>query len=129
MYLFTVNRTVRFEDCDPAGILFFVKYFEFAQSALGEYWDSKEKYAEFYSHPSLTFPVYKTEGSYMTPARMGERMQIDIMLSDRRESSAEFTFRFFDEGKAFAQLKIVHVCIEKSTGTKTKLPEFFPVID
>lgn len=129
MVIFKTQRTVKFEECDPAGILFFNNYLLFAQSALGDYWLSRGKFNEFYANPDFTFPVYLTEGKYLKPAVLGAVLTIEISLTDKRESSAEFTFHFSIGALDAAHIKIVHVCVHKQSGAKTPLPEFFTPAD
>ncbi|MCC6551078.1 MAG: acyl-CoA thioesterase [Ignavibacteriaceae bacterium] len=118
------RQLVRFEDCDPAGIIFFANYFRYAQAAIAEYFNATDEFQEFYNGAELVFPVISTGADFKKMVRLGDMLQIVLSVSQMKESSFEFLFEFFHEGNKTAELKIAHVCISKKTGAKQPLPEF-----
>lgn len=120
----TRRRLVRFEDCDPAGIIFFANYFRYAQAAIAEYFNEKGEFTEFYNGAELVYPVISTSAEFKKMVRLGDLLDVFISVSQMKESSFELFFEFFLDGNKTAELKIAHVCISKETGAKQKLPEF-----
>ncbi|MBV6511408.1 MAG: 1,4-dihydroxy-2-naphthoyl-CoA hydrolase [Ignavibacteriaceae bacterium] len=123
-YFHESRQLVRFEDCDPAGIIFFANYFRYAQGAIAEYFNETGEFSQFYNGAELVYPVISTGADFKKMVRLGDMLQIFITVSQMKESSFEFLFEFFHEGNKTAELKIAHVCISKKTGTKQKLPDF-----
>jgi 4-hydroxybenzoyl-CoA thioesterase len=80
--MFTSTRKMRIEwgDCDPAGIIFFARYFEFfdvsttmlIERALGM---KKIEYLKAYSFAG--HPLVETRARFLLPTRFGDEVTID----------------------------------------------------
>lgn len=118
------RQLVKFEDCDPAGIIFFANYFQYAQSAIAEHFSGTGEFLQFYNGTELVYPVLSTNAEFKKMVRLGDLLEVYISVSQIKESSLEFLFEFFHQEKKTADLRIAHVCISKSSGTKQPLPQF-----
>jgi 4-hydroxybenzoyl-CoA thioesterase len=71
---FTVDRLVRFSDCDPGGIVYFPRYFDL-MNALVEDWFNQRlglDYAERLLTGRQGLPTVHAECDFMRPSLMGE---------------------------------------------------------
>lgn len=122
----TFIRTVtpRFSQLDPAGILFFGEVFplcagvyeDFVQS-LGFGWD------EWFNHSETASPVKHAEAEYFRPLRGGQVYEAAVEVVSLRTSSLEVEFTLTQGETLHCRVRIVHVFISKTTGTKIAIPE------
>ena len=85
---------VRFTHTDPAGYVFFPRFFEMFQAAV-EDWFSHclgLNYAEQILRHGVGFPTAHTECDFLRPCRLGEILELHLVLEKLGRSS--FTLRF-----------------------------------
>lgn len=130
--IFKREINIQFSQCDPAGILFFAQIFEISHDLLQE--ALKEwgvNYDQWFNHPQLVFPIVSAQSSFQSPLRAGKTYLAEIQLSQKRDHSVEFTYQFSNKDQQniakvkMAEVKTVHVCIDKSSQEKSKLPDYF----
>ena len=102
------TRTVRIEwgDCDPAGIVFFPRYFALfdhsttllIERALGM---RKAQFCEL--HGFAGYPVVDTRARFLLPTRFGDDVVIETSLAAIRRSSFELTHRLSRDGALAAE--------------------------
>jgi 4-hydroxybenzoyl-CoA thioesterase len=112
--MFTSTRTTRVEwgDCDPAGIIFYVRYFEFfdvstavlLERALGM---KKIEYLKAYNF--LGHPLAETRAKFRLPTRFGDEVSIETRLVHIGRSS----FRL--------EHKLTHAGALAVEGTETRI--------
>lgn len=91
----TYNRTVpvKFGWCDPAGIMFFPRYFELANDTV-EHWFGNPLGVSFkvlHETMRLSVPTARFEADFRAPSRLGD--WIDIALSIERLGNSSATLR------------------------------------
>ena len=91
MTTFSNRRTVRIEwgDCDPAGIIFYPRYFEIfdaSTAALFERALGMTKFEMFGSLPFAGFPLVRTHAKFMKPTRFGDDVTVDSTIKFGRSS-------------------------------------------
>jgi 4-hydroxybenzoyl-CoA thioesterase len=106
--MFSNARTVRIEwgDCDPAGIVFFPRYFALfdhsttllIERALGM---RKAQFCERYGFDG--YPVVDTRARFFLPTRFGDDVVIETSLAAIRRSSFDLTHRVSLEGVLAAE--------------------------
>ena len=85
---------VRFGDCDPAGIVYFPRYFDFFHQAM-ETWFPAELgfgYDEFVRERKLGFPAVHSEADFESPSRFGETIEIHLRVTKLGRSSIGFAY-------------------------------------
>ncbi len=88
---FSNSRTVRVEwgDCDPAGIIFYPRYFEIfdaATAALFERALGITKFEMFKTLPFAGFPLVRTRAKFIKPTRFGDDVTVDSTITFGRSS-------------------------------------------
>jgi 4-hydroxybenzoyl-CoA thioesterase len=101
--MFTSTRTTRVEwgDCDPAGIIFYVRYFEFfdvstavlLERALGM---KKIEYLKTYNF--LGHPLAETRAKFRLPTRFGDEVSIETKLVHLGRSSFRLEHKLTNAG-------------------------------
>jgi 4-hydroxybenzoyl-CoA thioesterase len=88
---FTSTRTVRIEwgDCDPAGIIFYPRYFEIfdaSTSALFERALGMTKLQLLKTFDFAGFPLARTRARFLRPTRFGDDVTVDSTVTFGRAS-------------------------------------------
>jgi len=88
---FSNSRTVRIEwgDCDPAGIIFYPRYFEIidaSTAALFERALAMTKFEMMKTLPFAGFPVVRTQAKFIKPTRFGDDVTVDSSITFGRAS-------------------------------------------
>jgi 4-hydroxybenzoyl-CoA thioesterase len=87
----TNTRTVRIEwgDCDPAGIIFYPRYFEIfdaSTSALFERTLGMTKYKFLKAYNFAGYPLVDTRARFLKPTRFGDDVTVESAISFGRSS-------------------------------------------
>ncbi|PRP90991.1 1,4-dihydroxy-2-naphthoyl-CoA hydrolase [Enhygromyxa salina] len=85
---------VRFGDCDPAGIVYFPRFFDFFHQAMETWFPAHLGfgYDEFVRVRKLGFPAVHTEADFERPSRFGDRIEIHLRVIRLGRSSIEFAY-------------------------------------
>ena len=114
---------VRFRESDAAGILFFANLFDLAHDCFEDFivacglpWD------EWFKSQEFIVPIRHTCCDFFAPLLPGQKYQIQVTVSELKSSSFELKYAFMKGDKIHAELKMVHVFVNKSTGQKMDIP-------
>lgn len=86
-------RTVTFGECDPAGVVYFPRYFDWFHQAM-EAWFGEAlglPYAQVLERHG--FPSAHAEADYKRPCRPGERLTVELRVGELGGSSLRLDFR------------------------------------
>lgn len=92
--IYTHHCPVRFTHTDPAGYVFFPRFFEMFQAAVEEWFNRclQMNYADLILAHGIGFPTARTECDFLRPCRLGEVLELDLVLEKIGRTS--FTLRF-----------------------------------
>lgn len=114
---------VHFDQCDPAGILFFAESFSMAHRIIEAFiktsgigWDN------WFNNDLTAFPVRHVSCDYQAPAFGGREIDISIEITDLSESTVCFSTVALQSGHEKFRVHSVHTAIDKRDGKKTSLP-------
>jgi len=85
---------VRFGDCDPAGIVYFPRFFDFFHQAMETWFPAHLGfgYDSFVRDRKLGFPAVHTEADFKRPSRFGETIEIHQRVTRLGRSSIAFAY-------------------------------------
>lgn len=115
---FIYKTRVRFTHTDPAGYVFFPRYFEMFQAAIEDWFNDGlgVPMAELVLERGLGLPTATTECTFFLPTRFGEVLQIAVL--PERVGNTSITVRF--EGRIGDEFRLqgksVLVMIELKNG-------------
>jgi len=91
---------VRFGDCDPAGIVYFPRYFDFFHQAMETWFPAQLGfgYDEFVRERKLGFPAVHSEADFERPSRFGERIDIQLRVTKLGRTSIGFAYEVMGAG-------------------------------
>ncbi len=80
--VFTVQRLVRFSDCDPAGMVFYPQYFVMLNGLVEDWFTQglQVNYAHFLGERRLGLPMASLQCDFKVPSRMGETIALHLRL-------------------------------------------------
>ena len=92
---FSTQRLIRFAHCDPAGIVFFVNFFEMI-SGIVEDWFREAvglPFQAMHLERRLGFPVVSTGCEFYRPCHLGDTLTLELAIARLGRSSIEFEIR------------------------------------
>jgi 4-hydroxybenzoyl-CoA thioesterase len=128
MTLFTTTRTVRFCDCDPAGIVFYPQYMVMLNT-LAEVWFDEAlriPYAQLIGERRTGLPTVRLEVDFTAVSRHGERLKQTLSIEKLGRSSLTLAveFRGADAGDELRmRARQVLVCTSLVTHKAQPLPD------
>ena len=93
MALFHMSRRVRFADTDPAGMVYFPRYFVMTNDLI-EAWFAEAldlPYRKIFAQGVRAVPLLHVEAKFPAPSRLGE--MLDFTLAVRRLGNKSFTLK------------------------------------
>jgi 4-hydroxybenzoyl-CoA thioesterase len=97
------TRTVRIEwgDCDPAGIVYYPRYFEMFDTSTAYLFEralgmTKRQYQAAYDF--IGFPMVDTRARFSFPTRYGDDVVIETTITEFRRSSFDVRHRLLKDG-------------------------------
>ena len=106
---------VRFGDCDPAGIVYFPRFFDFFHQAM-ESWFARvgHDYDDLILGRRLGFPAVHTEADFRAPCHLGEVVVVEQRVERVGTKSIRFGYRIrgeADEREDEPRLTGATVCV------------------
>lgn len=121
---FTYNRTVRFQDTDAAGVVYFANILAICHEAYEESLIvSGINLKDFFTNPSVAFPIVHTSVDFFRPLYCGDNLVIRLMPQQLSSDRFEVAYELIVDEVMVAKAVTRHVCIETSSRTKTELSE------
>jgi 4-hydroxybenzoyl-CoA thioesterase len=97
------SRNVRIEwgDCDPAGIVYYPRYFAFFDASTAALFEralgmTKHDYLKAYDFAG--HPLVSTQSRFIIPTRFGDDVRIESTITEFRRSSFDLSHRLFKNG-------------------------------
>lgn len=91
---FTLQTVVRFTHTDPAGYVFFPRYFEMLQAVVEDLFTEAlgVRYSDFIVHRRLGTPTARIECTFVAPCRLGEYLDITVYIEHVGSSSIRLRY-------------------------------------
>lgn len=102
--MLTNRRDVRivWGDCDPAGIVYYPRYFEMfdaSTTALFERALGMNKFEFLKAYDSIGYPMVDTRARFLLTTRYGDDVVIETIVSEIKRSSFDVLHRLTKDGK------------------------------
>lgn len=117
MAAFETTVTIRFEDADPAGIVFYPRAIALAHGVVEDLIRETELgWQGWFANHGLAAPVRRAEADFLAPMRAGEALQARAWVEKLGETSGTFVVEFLgNEGETRARIRTVHVLVDRAT--------------
>jgi 4-hydroxybenzoyl-CoA thioesterase len=89
---FTTERKIRFSHCDPAGIVYFVNFFDMVSGAVEDWFGEAIGWTfnDMHIRRRVGFPIVKTGCEFFRPCHLGDRLELELAIATLGRSSIEF---------------------------------------
>jgi len=116
MRVFTIERRIRFSHCDPAGIVYFVNFFDMINAIVEDWFDQVIglPFQEMHLQRRIGFPIVDTDCQFFRPCHLGDMLRLELGISRLGRSSIEFRIagRVDDEEKLRGRHKVALVSLD-----------------
>jgi 4-hydroxybenzoyl-CoA thioesterase len=119
---FQFPQKVMFKHCDPAGIVFYPRYFEMLNDAVESFFDEALGLPFENLHSSGGVPTAEISTTFHRPSRHGDRLIIALTVTRVGHSSVGLAFHATCEGETRLTARSTLVLIDAS-GRPTPWPE------
>jgi 4-hydroxybenzoyl-CoA thioesterase len=91
---FSTRISVRFGDCDPAGLVYYPVIFHYFHVAMEEFFAARcgTSYERLMRERRIGFPVVNVQTEFIAPFVYGDEIEIEVSVSRAGESSAAFEY-------------------------------------
>ena len=118
------TRTVRIEwgDCDPAGIIFYPRYFEIFDASTAALFERALGITKFQMFKTLEFagwPLARTRARFLKPTRFGDDVTVETTVTFGR-ASFEIVHRLTLKGELCAECSEKRVWVVRDADGKLK---------
>ena len=87
--IFKVEYPILFSHCDPAGIVYFPRFFDLLHQSMEDWFTHglKERFADFIMKRKLGIPTVATKTEFLSPAKFGDLLRIELHILKLGRSS------------------------------------------
>ena len=124
--MLTNRRDVRivWGDCDPAGIVFYPRYFEMfdtSTTALFERALGMTKFQFVKAYNSVGYPMVDTRARFLLPTRYGDDVVIETTVTEIRRSRFDIRHRLMKDGELAVEGFETRVWVERDRADPDKI--------
>lgn len=122
---FTTRAHVRFADVDPAGIVFYPRYFEMLNGAVEDWFeqDLGMDFKTMHLEHHIGVPTVRLETDFLAPSSLGDRLDITIAPRQLGRTSCALSIEFAGNGVTRLRAQVVLVCMDLQSQRPIAWPE------
>ena len=113
---FRTERKIRFSHCDPAGIVYFVNFFDMVSGAVEDWFGEAIGWTfnDMHIHRRVGFPIVNTGCEFFRPCHLGDVLTLELEIAKLGRSSIEFrvTGRVAGDEKFRARHKVAMISLD-----------------
>lgn len=124
--MIVLEREVRFEDVDPAQIVFFARFLSYAHEAMERFFGALPGgYPRLVTERRVGMPAVHVETVFHVPLRYGDTARIETSIARLGRRSAVFLYRMFrkQDGVLAAEVRHTVVCSDMEAITSREMPD------
>ncbi|MET0593427.1 MAG: acyl-CoA thioesterase [Polyangiaceae bacterium] len=117
------ERPVRFDEVDPAGIVFFARFMNYAHEAMENFFaDIEGGYAGLIQTRKIGFPTVRLEADFKSPLRYGDMLRVETSCSHLGNTSATFVHEMRSAANGDVCAIVRHVVVTVTLGVLKPCP-------
>lgn len=110
---FEIRLKVRFADVDPAGIVFYPRYFEMLNAAVEDWFAALGMdFATMHQTHRIGVPTVKLDTEFKAPSHLGDELTISLTPTHLGRSSCAVTYRVIGHNGERLTAQGVLVCMD-----------------
>lgn len=117
---------VGFGDCDPAGIVYYPRFFHFFHEAMESWFDARLglAYAELIQGRGLGFPAVHAEADFKLPCAFGQEIAVELRVAQLGRTSIRLGFTVRLAGDPAAAVRLTGVVVSAVMDLDPQRPTF-----
>lgn len=122
---FEMRTRVRFADVDPAGIVFYPRYFEMLNAAVEDWFasDLGMDFATLHLRRRIGVPTVRLECDFLAPCGLGDLLTVTITPTHVGRSSCAVAYRISGGGTDRVRAAATLVCMDLDSQKSMPWPE------
>jgi 4-hydroxybenzoyl-CoA thioesterase len=124
---FTTRITVRFGDCDPAGLVYYPVIFHYCHIAMEEFFSARcgIAYHALMAEERIGFPTVNVQAEFFAPLVYGDETEVEISVARTGQTSVTFEYnvRRASDRSLCARFNNVHACMNLDERRALSIPE------
>lgn len=121
---FTYSRTIRFQDTDAAGVVYFANVLAICHEAYEESLNvSNINLQLFFRNNDFAIPIVHASVDFLRPMFCGDRIFINLSINQLNSQKFEVNYQINTlENEIIAKAITRHICIDPNTRTRKEFP-------
>ncbi len=122
-HAFSARRTVRFAACDPAGIVFYPRFFEILDDVKEEFFATVlgQPIHLYFRDRRRGFPIARLETDFLAPSYHGDMLEVGLAIRHVGRTSVRMDYRIACGGQPRLQARTVIVFTDLADGRPVPL--------
>lgn len=124
---FIYKRTIRLQDTDSAGVMYFTNTLAICHEAYEESLaDAGIKLSNFFAHPEISIPITHASVDFYRPSFCGTQQVVNLIPQQLALEEFEIHYELFgadNPSKLVSQALTRHVCIDRIKRKRLALPQ------
>jgi 4-hydroxybenzoyl-CoA thioesterase len=123
--VFRVEYPIRFSHCDPAGQVYFPRFFDLLHDAMEDWFNTglEERFSDLLMNQQLGTPTVGTQCNFISPARFGDTLVIELSILRLGNSSVELEFNANIDGRACLKCRHTICMFSKESAKAVPIPD------
>ncbi|MFE1744654.1 acyl-CoA thioesterase [Coleofasciculus sp. H7-2] len=120
---FTYTRTIRFQDTDAAGVVYFANVLAMCHEAYEESLVASDINLKlFFSNPNVAIPIVHASADFYRPMFCGDKVLIQLTPQHLSLEKFEVNYQFVAAERVVAKAITRHICIDLSSRSRKEIP-------
>ena len=122
MTLFEFQHPVLFQHCDPAGIVFYPRYFEMVNACVETWFDQEigVSFNQMHLQLGLSVPTVLTETKFHAPSHLGDHLIFQLKIAKLGSSSLLLQITVLCEAQIRLTNETTVVLVDQQSGRPTR---------
>jgi len=120
----TTSRRIQWGECDPAGIVFYPRYFEMFDASTTAMFSAATgltKYQMFETYKFAGYPMVDTRARFLIPCRFGDDVTIETTMTEAKRSSFLITHHLKKDGTPAVEAFETRVWVGRDPADTSKI--------
>ena len=115
---FSTTRKIEFQHCDPAGIVFYPRYFELINSVVEQWFEDVVglSFSELHLVRGLATPAVHIQVDFSAPSRLGDRLAFCLTVERIGRASLALRVDARDGDQRRLDARLVLACVDQASG-------------
>lgn len=114
---------VRFQECDPQGVVYFARYPEYYDITITELWREALGGYQQMVDTGIDMVVVEQRTRYLAPARFDDVVEVEVRIDRLGTTSMLSSYTVARDGEPLVEGEFCHVFIAAATKAKAPIPD------